>query len=278
MDEIRIKGLKVYAYHGVFAQEKNEGQNFIVNAVLHTDTKYVARRDDYNEATDYSKVCTTIESVMTETKYDLIETVAEKVAEKILLTYAHIKAVDIEVCKPEAPMPMEVENVSVKIHRAWHNVYIAYGSNMGDSEGYIDDAMEAFDKHEQIKVKNDSTRILTKPYGPVEQDDFINGVCHIKTIMSPEELLKYLHILEQHANRVRDIHWGPRTLDLDIIMYDDLVYESEDLIIPHVDMENRDFVLKPLMEIAPNMRHPILKKTITQLYNALEEKTENKNV
>ena len=81
-----------------------------------------------------------------------------------------------------------------------------------------------------------------------------------------------LHLVEKHAKRKRVIHWGPRTLDLDIIFYDDLVYEDDELIIPHVDMANRDFVLKPLLDLCPNKRHPILGLTMAQLYERLEER------
>mgnify|MGYP005982410205 CR=1 FL=1 len=94
----------------------------------------------------------------------------------------------------------------------------------------------------------------------------------IKPIIDPlprEELLRELNRIEQEAGRERIIHWGPRTLDLDIIFYDDLVYVSEDLVIPHIDMENRYFVLKPLSELAPNFRHPITHKTVTQLLSEL---------
>lgn len=79
-----------------------------------------------------------------------------------------------------------------------------------------------------------------------------------------------LHRVEALADRKRTVHWGPRTLDLDILFYDKMVYESDTLIIPHVDMENRYFVLKPLSELIPNFRHPILNKTITQLLTALD--------
>ena len=94
----------------------------------------------------------------------------------------------------------------------------------------------------------------------------------IKPIIDPlprEELLRELNRIEQEAGRERIIHWGPRTLDLDIIFYDDLIYSSEDLVIPHVDMENRYFVLKPLSELAPNFRHPITHKTVTQMLSEL---------
>ena len=102
-------------------------------------------------------------------------------------------------------------------------------------------------------------------YGGVEQENFVNGMFEIRTLLTPEELLRELHKIEASEGRERKIHWGPRTLDLDIIFYDDLIYSSEDLVIPHVDMENRYFVLKPLSELAPNFRHPITHKTVAQM-------------
>ncbi len=273
MDEIRIDELQVKAFHGVYEDEKEKGQYFYVNAVLHTNTREAGLKDDLNLSTDYAKICSLIRSVMLRESYDLIETVAEHIAEEILLGFPLIRAVDIEVRKPEAPVPVEFKSISVRISRGWHDAYIAYGSNMGDSMGYIDDAVDSIAEHPYVEMVQDSERIITAPYGGVEQEDFLNGVCHIRTLMEPEELLTYLHTLEEKAGRTRDIHWGPRTLDLDIIFYDDLVYESDDLIIPHVDMENRDFVLRPMCEIAPNLRHPILRKTMKQLLNALDHKS-----
>lgn len=269
LDEIRIEELQIKAYHGVYEDEKENGQNFYVNAVLYADTRKAGLTDELEKSTDYARVCSLIRAVMLKESYDLIETAAESIAKEILLAFPLIRAADIEVRKPEAPVPMEFKSISVKIHRAWHDVYISYGSNMGDSEGFIDDAVAEIAENELIEMAEDSGRIVTKPYGDVMQDDFLNGVCHIRTLMEPEELLSYLHGLESKAGRVRDVHWGPRTLDLDILMYDDLVYESEDLIIPHVDMENREFVLKPMCELNENLRHPILKKTMRQLLNGL---------
>ena len=104
----------------------------------------------------------------------------------------------------------------------------------------------------------------------MEQDKFLNGVLKLRTFLPVDELLDRLHDLEKAADRKRIIHWGPRTLDLDILFYDNEIIDTEDLHIPHIDMENRDFVLKPMVEIAPYYRHPILNQTMEQLLNKLE--------
>ena len=117
-----------------------------------------------------------------------------------------------------------------------------------------------------------SDYLVTEPYGGVEQDKFLNGALRVRTLLSPEELLDRLHVLEQAADRKRIVHWGPRTLDLDILFYDDLVIDTEELHVPHIDMENRDFVLKPMVEIALYLRHPVLNLTMEQLLKKLEEK------
>ena len=136
---------------------------------------------------------------------------------------------------------------------------------MGDSREHIARALGQLKNSKDIRVEKVSELLETLPYGVVEQDNFVNGIFEIRTLLAPEELLQELHRIEQMEGRERKIHWGPRTLDLDIIFYDDLVYASEDLVIPHVDMENRYFVLKPLSELAPNFRHPITHKTVAQM-------------
>ena len=136
---------------------------------------------------------------------------------------------------------------------------------MGDSREHIARALGQLKNSKDIRVEKVSELLETLPYGGVEQNNFVNGMFEIRTLLAPEELLQELHRIEQMEGRERKIHWGPRTLDLDIIFYDDLVYASEDLVIPHVDMENRYFVLKPLSELAPNFRHPITHKTVAQM-------------
>lgn len=269
-DEIRIDNLEVYAYHGVYPEENEKGQPFFVNAVLYTDTRNAGLEDNLLLSTHYGEVSHFITSWMKEHTYQLIETVAENVAREVLLKYDLINSIDLEIRKPQAPIGLPFESVSVRIHRGWHRVYLSFGSNLGDKKQYISNGIEELQKNPQIRIAKISDLLETKPYGGVEQDDFVNGAMELNTLLTPEELLMELHRVEALADRKRTVHWGPRTLDLDILFYDKMVYESDTLIIPHVDMENRYFVLKPLSELIPNFRHPILNKTITQLLTALD--------
>ena len=278
-DEIRIDGLEVFAHHGVYPEEKEKGQIFVVNAVLYTDIRRAGTEDDLACTTNYGEVCRFITEWMQENTYKLLETVAEKLSKEILLKYMLVSAVDLEIRKPQAPIHLPVECVSVKIHRSWHRAYLALGSNMGDREGYIDGAVSALKAYPQIRVKKVSDMICTKPYGVAEQEDFLNGAAEVETLLTPEELLDAVHEIENAAGRTRVMHWGPRTLDIDILFYDKLVYESESLVIPHPDIQNRDFVLEPLSMLAPNYRHPILEKTVMQLLQNIDkEKLTKKNI
>ena len=264
-DQIRIEELEVYAHHGVYPEENEKGQHFYVNATLYTNTRPAGMADDLRLSTNYGEVCQVITEFMQQHTFQLIETVVEWTAYEVLQQFPLVQGLDLEIRKPEAPIPLPFGSVSVAIHREWHEAYIAVGSNMGDSRGHIAKALGQLEKHKDIQVTKVSGLLETLPYGGVEQDNFVNGMFEIRTLLTPEELLRELHKIEASEGRERKIHWGPRTLDLDIIFYDDLIYSSEDLVIPHVDMENRYFVLKPLSELAPNFRHPITHKTVAQI-------------
>lgn len=269
-DFIKITGLKIFAHHGVLAEEKERGQDFYINANLYYDMNKPGKTDDLQYALNYADVCAYMTDIFTSQIFDLIEAAADYLCKNLLIHYPIIKRIELELCKPHAPIGLPFENVSVNLQRGWHTVYLAVGSNMGDSRKLILEAVEKLSQKEEIRQVQASELIITKPYGPVEQDDFVNGCIKLQTLLNPEELLMFLHELEAQADRRREVHWGPRTLDLDIIFYDKLVYESDDLIIPHVDMHNRQFVLEPLMQLCPNYRHPILGQTVEQMYTKLQ--------
>ncbi|MCM1272494.1 MAG: 2-amino-4-hydroxy-6-hydroxymethyldihydropteridine diphosphokinase [Clostridium sp.] len=274
MDKIVIKDLELFAYHGVLPQEKREGQTFIVTVELFLDLHGAGTEDDLSETVNYAMVCNTISRVMTEEKYDLIEAAAETVADTILLEYEKVSMVHVILSKPEAPIEMTFDTVCVDITRGRHTVYLGLGSNLGDRESYLDYAVDQLNKDEYIKVNKVSTYINTKPYGDVEQDDFLNGCLEIETLYSPQELLAIIGDIEQGAGRKRLIHWGPRTLDIDILLYDREIIMEENLKIPHAEMAKRQFVLEPLCEIAPFAYHPGYNRTIIELLDILHQNEE----
>ena len=145
------------------------------------------------------------------------------------------------------------------------------GSNIGDKQGYLDGAVQALKEHPCIRVKQISTYYVTEPYGDVVQDDFLNAAIELETLYTPNELLDVLHDIEKAAKRERLVHWGPRTLDLDILLYDEFVQDDPVLTIPHPDMQNRDFVLKPMAEISPHLVHPVLRKSMQTLLKELPQ-------
>lgn len=271
MEQIRIKNLKIFAHHGVYEQEKVQGQNFCVSAVLYTDTEKAEKSDNIEDAVDYGAVCLFIDEYIRENRFNLLEAVAGHLAKELLFQFPQIQKVELEIEKPDAPIPLRFDSVSVKTEKGWHTVFIALGSNMGDKLKYLERAVA--DLKEDIHFRNIevSDYIETAPYGGVEQDDFLNGVLKAETIYSPRELLVRLQQEEQLAGRKREIHWGPRTLDLDILFYDSLILTEKELSIPHPDMKNRRFVLKPLSEIAPSFVHPIYRKTVSELLAELEK-------
>lgn len=274
MDQIRIENLQIYAYHGVYAEENEKGQNFYINAVLGCDTRIAGVMDDLDFSVDYGEVCLFLQRFLTQNRYKLLEAAAEKAAEEVLLAFPLVRYIDLEIRKPEAPIPLPFESVSVKITRGWKKAYLACGSNMGERERYLNAAVTALSADNKCRVIKVSDWMMTTPYGGVEQENFLNGVIAVETLYTPEELLERVHEIEKDNDRERKVHWGPRTLDLDILLYEDCVMYTDDLKIPHADMHNRDFVLAPLAQIAPYEMHPVLRKSVMQLYREVIQRGE----
>lgn len=265
MDKIIIKDLEVYANHGVLKEENILGQKFLVSAELSVNTRKAGITDALELSVDYGRVCKFIHQFMKENTYHLIEAVAEHLSLALFAHFDLIKSVKLCIKKPWAPIGLPMDYVAVEIERSWHRTYVALGSNMGDKLMYLENAVKAIENDVNCKLLKISDIIVTEPYGPVEQDDFLNGCMMIDTLYTPQELLRFLQRLEQEANRVREVHWGPRTLDLDILLYDDLVTSDDELTIPHPEMHKRAFVLEPLKQIAPNAIHPLLHQRIRDM-------------
>ncbi len=271
MDKIIIKDLEIYAYHGVNQQEKDLGQKFLVSAELNLDLSMAAQSDALNETVNYGQLCLELEEVFRKEKYDLIERAAQQLCDYILLNYSLVRKVKVTVKKPWAPIGRPLDYAAVQFERGWHTAYIALGSNMGDKENNIKQAIKKLKDSPRIKVSKVSAFYETEPVGVIEQDLFLNGAVQIETLLTPKELMTRLLEIEAELKRVRTIKWGPRTIDLDILLYDDYITATEDVVIPHPRMHERSFVLEPLNEIAPFVMHPVMNRRISQLLSDITQ-------
>jgi dihydroneopterin aldolase / 2-amino-4-hydroxy-6-hydroxymethyldihydropteridine diphosphokinase len=269
MDQLIIKNLELFGFHGVNSEEKIMGQKFIIDATIALDLSKAGDSDSLETAINYAELCHKLQEEFKATKHNLIEKAATVLCEYILHHYPMVTEVDLTLKKPWAPIHLPIDYPAVRLVRKWHYVYIAVGSNLGDKQGNIHQAFTLINDSLHSSILQQSTLIETEPFGYTNQDTFINGVILIKTLLSPINLIRFLQSIEHTLKRERLIQWGPRTIDLDVIYYDNLVSDEEAIIIPHPRMHERDFVLKPLNEIAPNALHPLLRKRTYELLNAL---------
>lgn len=149
--------------------------------------------------------------------------------------------------------------------------YVALGTNLGNLRQNLDEALNRL-RGKGLEITQVSGYIDTDPYGVTDQPRFLNAVCEVKTELAAQQLLEMLLATELEMGRVRLRHWGERIIDLDIIFYGDEIIKTDTLTVPHPDMQNRDFVLRPLAEIAPQKQHPVLHKTVAQLWQEYLEK------
>ncbi len=269
MDTIRITGLKFHANHGVYEEEKINGQEFSVDCSFSLDTSICA--DDLTKTVHYGEVSLAIVAFCTAHRFDLLEMLANSLAKYLLTKYPLMTEITLTIHKPNAPIPTEFDDVSLTVTRRSAICFLALGSNLGDKEKNLNSVLDLIEKDENISLLKKSSYIPTKPYGVLDQPDFLNAVILVKTVYTPYELLAFCKNAEKSASRVKTRVWGERTLDVDILTYDDAVIFTENLKIPHPEMHLRDFVLKPLCEIEPYFLHPVLKRSAKELLRALKE-------
>jgi dihydroneopterin aldolase/2-amino-4-hydroxy-6-hydroxymethyldihydropteridine diphosphokinase len=273
MDQLIIKDLELFAFHGVAESEKDLGQKFILDLTLDVDMEDAGHSDDIHDAIHYGILCKELQEEFCKHAYDLIEKAANMLAEFILFNYPTVEKVDLVLKKPWAPVHLPLRYPAVRIVRAWHSAIVAVGSNMGDRTATIDAAYELLNAHPHTQLVKKSTLIETDPVGYEDQDPFINGVMELRTIQSPKRLMTMLLDIEKELKRERIIRWGPRTIDLDLIYYDDMICDDEYTIIPHPRMHQRGFVLEPLAEIAPFRRHPVYGLRTLDLLKQFQEQS-----
>lgn len=269
---IHIDNLEVYAYHGVHKQEQELGQRFYISAVLHLDFQATIDSNDINNTIHYGLVGQDIIDFFTHNRCDLIETITSKLVEMLFTKYSLLTKVELEVVKPWAPLKFSFDAVKTKVIESRSTVYIALGGNIGLSEELFKQAIELISNNSSVYQVKKSPTYRSKPFGGVEQPDYLNMAIEVETSIHPQRLLSLLQEIEHKLGRTRDVKWGARTIDLDIILYDDQLISSPNLLIPHRYMTKRDFVLKPLLDLNPYLVDPRTNLPLADYYEMLRDK------
>ncbi|MFN3867380.1 MAG: 2-amino-4-hydroxy-6-hydroxymethyldihydropteridine diphosphokinase [Demequina sp.] len=290
-DQIAVRGIRVSGFHGVNANEREGGQLFFADVVVHVNTRAAAVGDDLTRTVNYSDVADRTAEVLAGSPFDLIEAVAEHIARE-LLEIAGVECVDVMVHKPQAPLHVEFKDVTVSIRRDHRDAslsadkrigssagfsddrlgaggrqhrdvmderpaqpvgaVIALGGNIGNVEPRFRDALAALHRVTGIEVKAASPLFRSTPEGGAEQPDYLNAVARIHTALAPRELLAACHGIEVLHGRDRTVPGSARTLDLDIVSYDGVIGDSPDVTLPHPRAHTRAFVLVPWSQMEPD--------------------------
>jgi len=253
MDRITLKNLNFYGYHGLLKEENNLGQRFYVDIELFLDLKPAGQKDDINLTVNYADIYAITKKHFTDKQYKLLETLAENISQDVLNYSKLIQEVLIRIRKPNAPVNGHFDYFEVEIRRKniMDRAFLGLGSNMGDRKKYLLQALAHLEENNNIKIIKKSSIYETEPVGFKEQNLFLNMVIKINTDLRPWELLDYCQKIENLLGRERTVKWGPRTIDIDILIYEGFEMTTKKLTLPHPRMQERAFVLIPLKEIAP---------------------------
>lgn len=268
---IHINGLEIHANHGVFEAEQELGQRFVVNAVLHLDFQSAIDSDDLANTVHYGFVSTDIIDYFKANRCDLIESITHQLVRMLFAKYSLIKRIELEVVKPWAPLKFSFDDVRSRVDETRAEVYIALGGNVGSSEQIFAKAIEQISELPGVYNLVESKQYHSSPFGGVEQADFLNMAIMIETNIHPERLLASLQAIELELGRTRELHWGPRTLDLDLILYGDKLISTRELLVPHRYLTKRDFVLKPLLDINEYLVDPRTNIPLIDSFESLEQ-------
>ena len=273
MDKIILNDMIFYGYHGVLPEENQLGQKFRVDMELLLNLSPAARTDMLDMTISYADVFALCKEI-TEGRAKpckLLEALADQLVEAVLDEYPQVAACKVSVTKENPPIAGHFGSAAVEIKRLRraHLAFLSLGTNIGDREGFLQLAISGLNVEQEIRILKASSIYETKPVGLEEQADFLNMVLVVETSLTPSKLLQQCQEIEAIIGRERTVRWGPRTIDIDILLYDNEIIESENLIIPHPRMHERAFVLVPLVEVALNEIWPIDGRPIEEMLAAL---------
>ncbi len=256
-DQIVLQGISARGHHGVLDFERRDGQTFVVDVVMSLDLAPAGASDRLCDTVNYAEVAGDVVALIEGEPLDLIEALADRIADRVLARPL-VEAVDVVVHKPEAPVGHSFTDVQVRIRRERREpVVVALGANLGDARRTLGHAVAAIARLEGVEVHRVSGLYQTDPVGGPEQPQYANAVLLASTSRTPSGLLRALHGIEEQHGRVREVHWGPRTLDLDLIQYGDPRSDQDvqatdpHLTLPHPRARERAFVLVPWLDVDP---------------------------
>jgi dihydroneopterin aldolase/2-amino-4-hydroxy-6-hydroxymethyldihydropteridine diphosphokinase len=263
MFKIIIKNLRLFGYHGINEKEKINGQEFLFNIVIYLNKSNFNRTDlnsdDIKNTVNYSEVISLVKKINNENKFNLLETFSQVLADTILSNCPAVLKVKVKIEKTSPPIKEKLDSVGVEFEsdNFISSAYLSFGSNMGDKEKNLREAVNNLSKNSDIKICAISSIYETEPMYEKKQDYFYNIVLKVvlKETVGPFELLGLLKKIEYIMGRKNfSAKNGPRIIDMDILFYDDLEIASDLLTIPHPKLLERNFVLAPLGEISPGLK------------------------
>ena len=250
-DRIHLRGVEAFGYHGVLPDEKRDGQPFVVDVVMELDLATAGGSDELDDTVSYAEIAGEVVARITGPSFDLIERLAEVVADDVL-RHRLVDAATVTVHKPQAPVGHPFTDVAVEVHRTRGvPVVVALGANLGDAHATLESAVRAVAGLPGMRVRAVSPLVETDPVGGPEQPAYLNAVLVGDTTLDPDDLLRRLHEIEADHGRTREVRWGARTLDLDLIQVGTPASGSEvrrkdpALTLPHPRAHERGFVLVP---------------------------------
>ena len=264
-DQIRLSGVRARGHHGVLDHERRDGQDFAVDVVMELDLRPAGTSDELARTVHYGEVAADVVAVVEGEPRDLIETVAEEIATRVLARPL-VEAVEVTVHKPQAPVGVPFGDVAVVVRRRRDvPVVIALGANLAGTDGAepaetLRAAVGRLRRLRGLRGVRASRSFVTAPVGGeavAGQPDYVNAVALARTSLSPASLLAALHRVEAAFGRTREVRWGARTLDLDLVQYGDpsagtdVVSEDPELTLPHPRSHERAFVLVPWADLDP---------------------------
>jgi 2-amino-4-hydroxy-6-hydroxymethyldihydropteridine diphosphokinase/dihydroneopterin aldolase len=261
-DAIFLKGLALHAYHGVMQHEAKVGQTFLLDLVLDLELGNASRTDMLKDTVSYDIVIKIASEAFCARRHRLVEAAAGAVADAVLARCPQVRSVRVTVHKPHAPIAATFDDVGVTIERPVlvnmtdpsAEALLALGGNVGDVRATFDRAVQMLCADKAVRLVARSSDYRTPPWGVTDQPAFVNAVIAVATSLDPLDLFMRAVTIERALGRERDKErrWGPRTIDIDILAYNDVVMHDPGLTLPHPRLFERGFVLMPLAEIAPD--------------------------